>query len=47
METIPFTTTSNKSKTLGIALGMRAKDLDDKIIKMLKKETEEDIRSWK
>jgi hypothetical protein len=46
-ETTPFTIVTNNIKYLGVTLTKEVKDLYDKNFKSLKKEIEEDLRSWK
>jgi hypothetical protein len=46
-ETSPFTIVTNNIKYLGFSLTKKVKDLYDKNLKSLKKEIEEDLRSWK
>jgi hypothetical protein len=45
-ETTPFTTATNNIKYLGVTLTKQVKDLYDKNVGSLKKETEEDTRRW-
>jgi hypothetical protein len=47
METIPFTIASQKIKYLGVNLTKDVNDLYKKYYKPMKKEIEEDDRSWK
>jgi hypothetical protein len=42
-----FTIVTNNVKYLGGTLAKQVKDLYDKNFKLLKKETEEDLRRWK
>ena len=46
-ETVPFTVISKRIKYLGINLPKKAKDLYSKNYKILMKEIEDDINSWK
>ena len=46
-ETTPFTIVTNNIKYLGVTLSKEVKDLYDNNFKSLKKEIEEDLRSWK
>ena len=46
-KTTPFTIVTNNIKYLGVTLTKEVKDLYDKNFKSLKKEIEEDLRSWK
>jgi hypothetical protein len=46
-ETTSFTIVSNNIKYLGITLTKQVKDMYGKNFKFLKKEIEEDLRSWK
>ena len=45
-ETTPFTIATNNIKYSGVTLTKQVKDLYDKNFKSLKKENEEDIRTW-
>jgi hypothetical protein len=47
METIPFTTASNKIKYLGANLTKTVNDLYKENYKLLKKDIEKDYRRWK
>jgi hypothetical protein len=47
METIPFTIAPQKIKYLGVNLTKDVNDLYKKYYKPMKKEIEEDYRSWK
>ena len=46
-ETLPFNTTTNIIKYLGVTVIKEVKDLFDKNFKTLKKDIEEDTRKWK
>jgi hypothetical protein len=46
-ETTPFKITTNNIKYLGLTLTKEVKDLYDKNFKFLKKEIQEDLRTWK
>jgi hypothetical protein len=46
-ETTPFTIVTDNIKYLGVTLTKEVKDLYDKNFKSLKKEIEEDLRTWK
>jgi hypothetical protein len=46
-ETALFTIAINSTKYIGVTLTKQVKDLYDKCVKSLKKETEEDIGRWK
>jgi hypothetical protein len=46
-ETTPFTIVTNNIKYLGVTLTKEVKELHDKNFKSLKKEIEEDLRTWK
>jgi hypothetical protein len=46
-ETTPFTIVTNNMKYLGVTLNKEVKALYDKNFKSLKKEIEEDLRTWK